>query len=306
MWHGSGYIGYVDERQLKWLEADLSQVERGRTVIVFTHVPLLCTQHRRLKQSAPSVSQVVTNRLAIYRLLEGYKAHVMSGHTHENEHVLEQGVHEHIHGAVCGAWWTGPVCFDGTPKGYGVYEVRGEELRWHYKSTGQPSTHQMRIYAPGSDPRQPGVLIANVWNWDPKWQVVWYEDGEQRPPMEQYTAQDPMSVGLYGGPALPATRQWVEPMTTAHLFRCTPAAHRARSPHRSHRSLRHALHRNLAQRHRVNRHADTRRPWTRRAHHHRHPTRPAGPRRCGSWNGATARRIISRTRSSSRSRSRFG
>jgi hypothetical protein len=98
MWHGTGYIGYVDERQLQWLEADLSQVERGRTVIVFTHIPLLCTQHRRQKQSAPSVSQVVTNRLAIYRLLEGYKAHVMTGHTHENEHVLEQGVHEHIHG----------------------------------------------------------------------------------------------------------------------------------------------------------------------------------------------------------------
>jgi hypothetical protein len=224
MWHGSGYIGYVDERQLKWLEADLAQIERGRTVVVFTHVPLLCTQHRRLKQPAPSVSQVVTNRLAIYRLLEGYKAHVMSGHTHENEHVLEQGVHEHIHGAVCGAWWTGPVCFDGTPKGYGVYEVRGEELRWHYKSTGQPSTHQMRIYAPGSDPKQPGVLIANVWNWDPKWQVAWYEDGEQRPPMEQYTGQDPQSVSLYGGPTLPATRQWVEPMTTNHLFRCSPAA----------------------------------------------------------------------------------
>jgi hypothetical protein len=224
MWHGTGYIGYIDERQLKWLEADLSQVERGRTVVVFTHIPLLCTQHRRLKQSTPSVSQVVTNRLAIYRLLEGYKAHVMTGHTHENEHVFEQGVHEHIHGAVCGAWWTGPVCFDGTPKGYGVYDVRGEELRWHYKSTGQPSTHQMRIYAPGSDPRQPGVLIANVWNWDPKWQVVWYEDGEQRPPLEQYTAQDPMSVGLYGGPSLPAARQWIEPMTTAHLFRCTPAS----------------------------------------------------------------------------------
>jgi hypothetical protein len=66
-------------------------------------------------------------------------------------------------------------------------------------------------------------LIANVWNWDPNWQVAWYEDGEQRPPMEQYTAQDPMSVGLYGGPALPSTRQWIEPMTTAHLFRCTPA-----------------------------------------------------------------------------------
>ncbi len=76
---------------MKWLEADLAQIERGRTVVVFTHIPLLCTQHRRLKQSTPNVSQVVTNRLAIYRLLEGYKAHVMTGHTHENEHVLRAG-----------------------------------------------------------------------------------------------------------------------------------------------------------------------------------------------------------------------
>jgi C terminal of Calcineurin-like phosphoesterase len=223
MWHGSGYIGYVDERQLQWLEADLAQVDRGRPVVVFLHVPLLSTQHRRLRQTTPSTTLVVTNRLALYRLLEPYKAHVMSGHTHENEHVFEQGVHEHVHGTVCGAWWSGPICFDGTPNGYGVYEVRGEELRWHYKATGRPATHQVRLYGPGADSTQPGALIANIWNWDPKWEVTWFEEGEPGPPMERYTGLDPLSVELHTGPARPKVRQWIEPMTTDHLFRCTPA-----------------------------------------------------------------------------------
>ncbi len=58
-------------------------------------------------------------------MLEPFNAHLISGHTHENEHVFEGGIHEHIHGAVCGAWWSGPICYDGTPNGYGVYEIKG-------------------------------------------------------------------------------------------------------------------------------------------------------------------------------------
>ncbi len=53
MWHGSGYIGYVDEAQLEWLEADLKLVERGRPIVVFTHIPLLSTQYRRREKNAP-------------------------------------------------------------------------------------------------------------------------------------------------------------------------------------------------------------------------------------------------------------
>jgi hypothetical protein len=225
-WHGAGWIGYVDERQLTWLEADLSQVEHGRTVVVFQHIPLLCTQYRRLEEGSPGSTLCVTNRAAIYRLFEPFKAHVMSGHTHENENVLEQKIYDHVHGTVCGAWWTGPIGFDGSPNGYGVYDVRGEELRWHYKATGQPSTHQLRVHGPGTpgtDPKQPGALVANVWNWDPKWQVAWIEDGQPRGPMEKFRGLDPLSVQLHAGPSLPKGKAWVEPMVTDHLFRCTPA-----------------------------------------------------------------------------------
>ena len=49
----------------------------------------------------------------------------MSGHTHFNESWEQDNIIEHNHGTVCGAWWTGPICGDGTPRGYGVYEVNG-------------------------------------------------------------------------------------------------------------------------------------------------------------------------------------
>ena len=95
------------------------------------------------------------------------EAHLISGHTHENEHVFEGGIHEHVHGAVCGAWWSGPICYDGTPNGYGIYEVRGEQITWQYKSTGYDRSYQMRVYDRGSDPSAPGELVANIWDADP-------------------------------------------------------------------------------------------------------------------------------------------
>lgn len=223
MWHGTGFIGYVDERQLRWLEGDLALVARGRTVVLFQHVPLLSTQYRRRNERAPNLGSVVTNRTAIYRLLQPYTAHVMSAHTHENENVLENGLFEHIHGAVCGAWWTGPVGQDGSPNGYGVYEVDGETLKWHYKATGRPSTYQARIYGPGADAKQPAALIANVWNWDPEWKVTWSEDGQPPKPMEQFTGPDPLAVTLLLGPTLPKGREWIEPAPSSHMFRCTPS-----------------------------------------------------------------------------------
>ena len=59
-----------------------------------------------------------------------------SGHVHEHEHIFERGTHEIVQGTVCGAWWAAPICWDGTPNGYGVYEVNGSDISWPYKSTG--------------------------------------------------------------------------------------------------------------------------------------------------------------------------
>lgn len=220
-WYGDGYIGYLDETTLVWLERDLARVAPGSPVIVATHIPVLGSHYARRGEESPRVSSAIANRDALYRLLEPFRAHVLVGHLHESEHLFGRGVHEHVAGAVCGAWWSGPICWDGAPNGYCLYQIRGEEVTWRYKTTGQPADHQMRLYPPGTDPAAPTDLLANVWDWDPDWTVRWFADGQPRGAMERQRGPDPLSVELHSGPDLPPRRPWVDPVPTDHLFRAS-------------------------------------------------------------------------------------
>ena len=222
-WYGKGYIGYLGSDALAWLERDLARIEPGSPVIVATHIPVLGSLHLRRGMRAPTTGVAVMNREALYRLLEPFNAHILTGHIHECEHVFEHGTHEHVTGAVCGAWWSGPICYDGTPNGYCVYTVRGEEISWRYKATGQAPDHQMRVYPPGTDLEAPGELVVNIWNWDPEWTVRWFSGGEPRGAMARRRGLDPLSVELHTGPDLPPRRTWVEPVPTDHLFRAALA-----------------------------------------------------------------------------------
>jgi hypothetical protein len=220
-WFG-GYIGYIDQVQLDWLKADLSFVEPGKTVVVFVHIPTFNLQFLRHGSKNPSLNVIVTNRELLYRLLEPYRAYIVCGHMHESEYFLDGGAEIHISGALCGAWWTGPVCHDGTPKGYSIYEAKGNSLSWRYKSLGKPIEHQMRLYPPGSDDLHPDEVIANVWSADDAWSVVWYEDGQKRGAMRRGIGRDPLAVELYKGDDRPKKRSWVEPLYTDHLFYAHP------------------------------------------------------------------------------------
>lgn len=226
-WHGAGYLGYLGSDQLRWLENDLRLVETGRPVIVACHIPVLGGRHTRTGARHPAPGISVANRRLLYRLLEPYQAHILTGHTHENEHVFEGGTHEHVNGTVCGAWWSGAICGDGTPGGYSVYEIRGEEVTWRYKSTGHDFRHQIRLYPRGADPQAPDEIVANVWDWDPEWTVVWFEDGERRGEMARRVGTDPLSEELHRGDDLPPRRTWVEPYPVGHLF-YAPASRGAR------------------------------------------------------------------------------
>jgi hypothetical protein len=212
-WNGTGYMGYLDRDQLIWLQADLAGIESGRTVVVFLHIPLLGSRHVREGERRPSITRSVTNREMLYRILEPYRAHVLAGHMHESEHLFGKGVHEHICGAVCGAWWSGPICTDGTPNGYAVYEIRGEEVTWRYKSVGESDDFQMRVTRSGDE------VVANVWDWDPAWALELYQDGERRGRLRRSPVLDPLSVELHTGPRLPKRLGWVDPHPVDHLFR---------------------------------------------------------------------------------------
>ncbi len=218
------YIGYITENQLQWLEQDMKQVQKGSTVVVSLHIPTNTGAAKRNKQKEAELGSVVANREQLYKILAGYKVHFMSGHTHFND-VWEKGdMMEHNHGTVCGAWWTGPVCGDGTPNGYGVYEVNGDELKWYYKSTGFAKEHQLTVFERGQVKEYPDEVLANVWNWDAKWKVEWFEDGVAKGSMQQRVALDPLAVELYAGAELPKKHKFVEPTLADHMFFAKPSA----------------------------------------------------------------------------------
>ena len=222
-WFGQ-YIGYVTEKQLNWLKQDLSYVEEGKTVVTFLHIPAYTNQHKRNGQDNPSNSVVVTNRQLLYDILAPYNSYLISGHTHESEFLTNGGCEHHVAGAVCGAWWTGPVCADGTPRGYAIYDVDGGDLRWRYKSTGKPIDHQIRIYKPGQDGNDTDQLVANIWGADESWTVKWVEDGEPRGAMKQKTGKDPLAQKLYDGENKPEKHTWVSAWNTSHLYHAKPSS----------------------------------------------------------------------------------
>lgn len=218
------YMGYINENQLQWLEQDLKAVPPGSTVVVSLHIPTNTGQHVRNKATEPELGGVVVNRQRLYDVLKQYSVHFMSGHTHFNEVWIEGNMTEHNHGTVCGAWWTGPICGDGTPSGYGVYEVDGDKLSWYYKATGQPKSHQLRIYPVGKHKDYPQEACINVWNYDTSWKVEWFADGRSMGMPQQRTAYDPWAYEMFIGKEKPNPRGWIEPNLTDHLFFVKPEA----------------------------------------------------------------------------------
>jgi hypothetical protein len=141
---------------------------------------------------------------------------------HEIEFLRDGGAEIHVCGALCGAWWSDSICYDGSPNGYMVYRAEGSELTWRYKATGANVDHQMRLYAPGSVPQSPGELIANIWGADDEWQVALYEGGMRSGRMKRRRRTDPLAVRLFEGPDLPPKHPWVDPVVTDHIFAATP------------------------------------------------------------------------------------
>jgi len=216
--NGKNYKGFITDQQMAWLEKDLATVKPGSLVIVSMHIPAYTNMHKRNKKEHPSAGGTTENREKLYALLQPFNAHIMSGHTHYNENVVTGKIFEHVHGTVCGAWWTGPVCGDGAPNGYGVYEVDGNEMKWYYKGTGKPRDYQVSIYTMALDGKSTNAIMANVWNYDPAWKVALYADDKLVGDMNQFTGLDPQTITLMKGDKLPAKHPFAEPVMTDHLF----------------------------------------------------------------------------------------
>ena len=196
------YDGYITQHQLDWLQKDLALVPMDKLIVLCMHIP---------------VEKHTKNNEALYALLQNRNVHIMTGHTHLNYNIIKGSIYEHNHGTVCGAWWTGPICEDGTPSGYGVYHVKGNQLSWQYKATGQPVDYQMKLYANSYSDTEKQVLV-NIWNWDPAWRSEYWVDGVSKGALSQTEGFDPLAYKNMLGPDLPKPRGFPEPRLTKHLF----------------------------------------------------------------------------------------
>ncbi|HJC27313.1 MAG TPA: calcineurin-like phosphoesterase family protein [Candidatus Alistipes stercoravium] len=213
------YIGYLDERQLRWLERDLAHVEAGRTVVVCLHIPTSCEKRDREQFTYAGISTTMTNHPGLYRLLEPYNAHILSGHTHTtyNQQIAPR-LYEHVIPALSGAWWQGELCTDGTPAGYALFEIEGDSIRWHYRSTGRPADYQIRLYDGRQTPQFAGYAVANIWASDPSWRVEFFIDGVKCGEAERFEALDPDAQRLYGNKEA-LEHSWIEPTPADHFYR---------------------------------------------------------------------------------------
>ena len=206
------YIGYLDEAQLSWLEQDLNAVEKGGTVIVGMHIPAIYGDSRDAGQQDKMRNEVLNNR-ALFGILAGYNVHIMAGHSHTQWNtVVSDNIMEHVHVAASGAWWQGKSGRDGTPAGYTVYEMDGQDVSWYYKGAGMCPDEQFVLYRDGD------MLIANVFNYDPLWKVEICVDGIPAGEMERYWGADPGAVELYPA-GQNKTYPWLSYGQTHHLFR---------------------------------------------------------------------------------------
>lgn len=211
------YIGYLDERQINWLKNDLSYVPEGSKVVLSIHIPTTLDKSDREAFSTATMLDVLSNKAVLYQMLAPYDALILSGHMHTADYEqIAPNITEINVAGLCGAWWCGEVCIDGSPAGFKHFDMDGEESTWIYKGCGHPLDYQMKVYA--DDPAYPGEVIANVWDYDPLWKVEYFEDGIKVCDMERFKAQDILARELYKDPSS-LKRSWVYAAPTENMFR---------------------------------------------------------------------------------------
>ena len=211
------YIGYLDERQLRWLENDLSYIPEGSQVVVSLHIPTTLDKSDREAFSTGTMLDNLSNKPALYQMLLPYQTLILSGHMHTADYEqIAPNIAEINIAGLCGAWWCGEVCIDGSPAGYKIFDMDGDKTEWIYKGCGHPLDYQMKVYA--DDPAYPGEIVANVWDYDPAWKVEYFEDGVKVCDMERFKAQDPLAKELYKDPSS-LKRTWVYAAPTENMFK---------------------------------------------------------------------------------------
>lgn len=111
----NGYIAKLDEEQFAWLENDLANTPAKTPVLVVTHIPILGVCSLFDGDNEKSGSWVMPGsyiHIDARRLVDLFLKHpnvklCLSGHEHQLDEVVYNGVTYICNGAVCAGWWGG-------------------------------------------------------------------------------------------------------------------------------------------------------------------------------------------------------
>ena len=204
------YVKSLSAEQLDWLAKDLSYVAKTTPVVVAMHAQVFYPTTSGFKIDHDQV-----NTLRLFDILDGYTVRFVTGHTHKLFNVTPDApivdghnFREYNSGSVCASWWWSGnltpgihIGTDGTPGGYGIWDVTGTDFQCLYKSTGWPEEYQFRSYdlnnvhfSMADVPLMPSDISAsvknaymqyvnaypqnndnevliNIWNWNSDWKI---------------------------------------------------------------------------------------------------------------------------------------
>lgn len=237
------YERRVTDEQIAWLKEDLKYVDKSTPIIVGMHCPVW---NYRWSGTATTVGIAFRNSTDVSKLVDcfaGYsEVNIVTGHTHVNRNVIEPStggsdfskarIREHNIAAVCGTWWWSyrysqlNICCDGTPAGYKIFSVNGNDIKWQYKGMGVGLDRQFASYDMNNvlkywnedpDPQkfftisgaqarkndyadvQANDIFINVWDYEPGWTIKVTENGQELA-VRQVWKYDPLHAKAYDIP----------------------------------------------------------------------------------------------------------
>jgi len=248
------YQKYLTENQLKWLKDDIAAIKSNITPII---VGFHCQTHKNNNELFVNTNSFspASKRDEFMNCFSGFSnVHFLSGHTHLNATmVLNNNIIEHNTAAVSETWWWSgalspqSICTDGTPSGYGVYQMNGTDVNWYYKGIGKQKGKQFRAYDMNvvksffgntdimnklkaydfrkDNPNdyitvEDNTVMLNIWNYDINWKISVKENGKELD-VKRVFRRDPLHTITFD---LPRVQNGEEPMNewasclTSHMF----------------------------------------------------------------------------------------
>lgn len=256
------YVKSLSAEQLDWLAKDLSHVAKTTPVVVAMHAQVFYPTTSGFK-----IDHDPVNTLRLFDILDGYTVRFVTGHTHKLFNVTPDApivdghnFREYNSGSVCASWWRSGnltpgihIGTDGTPGGYGIWDVTGTDFQCLYKSTGWPEEYQFRSYdlnnvhfSMADVPRMPSGISAsvknaymqyvnaypqnndnevliNIWNWNSDWTLSVVDENRKTLPYTEVWAYDPLhiaalSVKRFNNAELKSTPSFITDKFT-HFFK---------------------------------------------------------------------------------------